>query len=281
MPRPLPVRHRVPPEGLAGLAAAARIVGAALLLVVPGWPRAREVVPPQKYGLVELGNRSAGIKVPPVAFDHWRHRARFTCRLCHVDVGFAMLAGQTGISASTNRSGYHCGACHNGEPLIGGEAVFAACSASKDIDESPDCRRCHRRRDPASLRKDYLALVERFPRKGQGDDVDWEAAETKGFIRPLDHVEGISIRRAPLKMDKEITIESSGWMTNVLFSHRKHGVWNGCEVCHPEIFAGVKKGLTKYSMPEIFEGKYCGACHGKVAFPLLDCQRCHTMPVEK
>jgi c(7)-type cytochrome triheme protein len=48
----------------------------------------------------------------------------------------------------------------------------------------------------------------------------------------------------------------------------------------PEIFVGVKKGATKYSMVEIFEGKYCGVCHVNVAFPLIDCQRCHTKPVQ-
>jgi c(7)-type cytochrome triheme protein len=42
---------------------------------------------------------------------------------------------------------------------------------------------------------------------------------------------------------------------------------------------GVSKGATKYSMVEIFEGKYCGVCHGTVAFPNIDCQRCHVKPV--
>lgn len=28
-------------------------------------------------------------------------------------------------------------------------------------------------------------------------------------------------------------------------------------------------------MVENFEGRYCGTCHGTVAFPMLDCQRCH------
>ena len=68
-------------------------------------------------------------------------------------------------------------------------------------------------------------------------------------------------------------------MQDIIYSHAKHTVWSGCEGCHPEIFVGVKKGLTKYSMEEIYQGKYCGVCHLKVAFPLLDCQRCHTKAV--
>jgi hypothetical protein len=81
-----------------------RLLAAAVLLLGPLQGQGMEVVPAYRYGLVQLGNRAAGARVPPVSFDHWSHRARFTCRLCHVDVGFAMAAGQTGISASTNRS---------------------------------------------------------------------------------------------------------------------------------------------------------------------------------
>ncbi len=54
--------------------------------------------------------------------------------------------------------------------------------------------------------------------------------------------------------------------------------WNGCEVCHPEIFMGRKRGATKYSMQEIEQDKFCGACHTTVAFPVEDCGRCHSQP---
>jgi c(7)-type cytochrome triheme protein len=68
-------------------------------------------------------------------------------------------------------------------------------------------------------------------------------------------------------------------MPDIIFSHKKHTVWNGCELCHPDIFMGVKKGNSKYSMVDISEGKSCGACHVNVAFPITDCQRCHSKPV--
>jgi adenylate cyclase len=32
-------------------------------------------------------------------------------------------------------------------------------------------------------------------------------------------------------------------------------------------------------MQDIFAGKYCGACHAKVAFPFYDCQLCHLKEV--
>src|SRR6266542_3460335 len=46
-----------------------------------------------EYGSVLLDRRASRAGVPPVTFDHWRHRARFSCRVCHVDVGFAMARG--------------------------------------------------------------------------------------------------------------------------------------------------------------------------------------------
>ena len=114
-----------------------------LLLAAPAAASAMNYEPPHRFGRVELSRRAYAAKVPPVFFDHWRHRARFTCRLCHVDVGFAMSAGQTDVSASTNRSGYHCGACHNGKTVVGGSAVFASCSAGRCV--ALRCRRCHAR----------------------------------------------------------------------------------------------------------------------------------------
>ncbi len=254
-------------------------LAAAALLLAPAAALCIDAVPAARYGQVLLGDRSATAKVPPVSFDHWRHRARFTCRLCHVDVGFAMSAGQTGITASTNRSGYHCGACHDGKTAVGGKPVFASCSAGRDVDESPTCRRCHARPDPERLQREYEAFAQRFSRKGQSGGIDWEDAEAKGHIRPIDHVEGVSIRRAPLKMDKEVAIESRGWMVDVLFSHRKHSAWNGCEVCHPEIYPSTRSGTKKTSMIAISSGESCGVCHTKVAFPIAECERCHVKPV--
>jgi c(7)-type cytochrome triheme protein len=134
--------------------------------------------------------------------------------------------------------------------------------------------------DKPKKEKQFSEYIEKFPKKGLGNTVDWEAAEAKGMIRPLDFVEGISIRRSPLKMEKEISIESRGtWMSDVMFSHKKHAVWTGCEVCHPEIFPSTKQGTVKYSMFQIVGSEYCGVCHDKVAFPIIECQRCHVNQV--
>jgi c(7)-type cytochrome triheme protein len=227
---------------------------------------------PDKHGRVVLDLFSSKAGVPPVGFDHWRHRRMYTCRVCHVDVGFAMKAGETRISASTNRGGFHCGACHDGKRKVGDHRfVFPACDGTRELDPDRACGKCHVRKDAADLRMQYAQGVMDLPRDRFGA-VDWEKAEEEGKVAPRDVLEGVSIPRAPLKMDRDVVLKPrKPWMADVVFSHRRHAFWNGCEVCHPEIYPiGVR-----YSMVEIRNGQGCGVCHSRVAFPIADCERCH------
>jgi c(7)-type cytochrome triheme protein len=128
---------------------------------------------------------------------------------------------------------------------------------------------------------DYVLFTEKLPRKGIGRLIDWEDAEARGLIQPIDFLPGVSVKRPPLTAQKDFSILSRGWMSDIIFSHKKHALWNGCEVCHPDIFPSVKKGKLKYSMFQICDGQYCGVCHDHVAFPLNDCQRCHANPVRR
>src|SRR5512139_235291 len=236
---------------------------------------------PYEYGTVVINNFSDEVDLAPVVFDHWLHRARFTCRLCHVDLAFAMKVGASRVKAVDNIKGYYCGTCHNGKMAFEDRKVFEACSREYTPADMKRCERCHSLGKEVKRETDFDKFTERFPRERFGNGIDWEKAEADGLIKPVDFLPGVSIKRPSLKIQKDFSLEPKlEGMPEIIFSHKKHTVWNGCEVCHPEIFAGVKKGTTKYSMPEIIEGKYCGVCHGKVAFPLLDCQRCHSKPVE-
>ena len=56
--------------------------------------------------------------------------------------------------------------------------------------------------------------------------------------------------------------------------------WLTCESCHPAIFPYRDIGLAGsedygITMDQVFEGEYCGKCHGTVAFALDSCNRCH------
>jgi c(7)-type cytochrome triheme protein len=234
-------------------------------------------VPPQEYGRVVMSNQTRKAKIAPVVFDHWLHRAKYTCRVCHVDAGFAMKAGGTDIRAADNAAGMYCGACHNEKA---GSRNFPACRLAGKP-ESPPCVRCHSWGTDARRERDFVTFVKDLPKGRFGNGVDWEAAEAKGLIKPADFVEGLSMRRAAMPVQKDFALSAKlQGMPDIIFSHAKHTVWTGCEGCHPEIFTGVKRGTTKYTMVEIFEGRFCGACHVSVAFPTLDCQRCHSKAVE-
>ncbi len=228
---------------------------------------------PYEYGRVVIANHSQSAGLAPVVFDHWRHRSKFTCRLCHVDIGFAMKAGATNITASTNKQGFYCGACHNGKRNYKGKAIFASCSGAA---KSAACERCHSLKKPTANERDFKAFAAKMPKKTYGNGIDWEAAESKGLIKPIDTLEGVSMQRPRLKPQKDFSIEAKvQGVSDVVFSHKKHAVWNGCELCHPDIFP-IIKGTVKYTMADIKKGDYCGVCHVKIAFPLDECQRCHS-----
>jgi c(7)-type cytochrome triheme protein len=262
------------------------LCGIFLLFVFAGMVSAQNAVKkrrplPYEYGRVVINNNSEKAGLAPVVFEHWLHRSKFTCRLCHVDIGFAMKMGATGIKAADNMSGYYCGSCHNGKRVFNNEVVFEACAKTVGAGEKTRCIRCHSLGKNVKLKYDFSDITEKFPKGRFGNGVDWEKAEAEGRVKPVDFLEGISIKRQSISAQKDFElVPKLEGMPDIIFSHKKHTVWNGCELCHPEIFVGVKRGTTKYSMIEIFDGKFCGVCHISVAFPLIDCQRCHTKPVQ-
>jgi c(7)-type cytochrome triheme protein len=261
---------------LAGLLLVALAFASATPGQVPGVKKRRPL--PHEFGTVVMNNHSEKAKLAPVVFEHWLHRAKFTCRLCHVDLGFAMKAGGTDVKAADNAKGFYCGACHDGRRSFDGGKLFESCGAGAARDT---CLRCHSQGKNVKPQRDFGALTGDLPKGRFGNGVDWEKAEQAGLIHPVDYLEGVSIRRESISAGKDFALSPKlEGMPDILFSHKKHTVWNGCELCHPEIFVGVSRGTTKYSMVEIFEGKYCGVCHSSVAFPMLDCQRCHTKPVQ-
>jgi c(7)-type cytochrome triheme protein len=236
---------------------------------------------PYDYGKAVLNNYSEKAGLAPVVFDHWLHRSKYTCRLCHVDIAFAMKTGTTDAKATDNANGYYCGTCHNGRTVSQGKRVFESCSKKLSAADTKYCSRCHSLGKNIPREYDFAKFTGRFPRERFGNGINWEMAEADGHIKLVDFLEGVSMVRKSLSAQKDFALGPTlEGMPEIIFSHKKHTVWNGCELCHPEIFMGVKKGATKYTMVEIFEGRYCGVCHRTVAFPLIDCQRCHMKPVK-
>lgn len=258
--------------GIAAVAVAAALGAAAAEPDAGGRPaavRATVEIP----GRVVLDGSSSRVAMPAVVFDHWSHRALYTCRVCHVDLGFAMRAGETRVSAETNEDGAHCGACHDGRTREDGRAVFRACWGWPRLDPARGCQRCHTGPSPGRP-AGYEAFRQRMPLDVAGD-VDWVAAGRRGLVRPADAIPGVTPRRAPMRIDRDVELRSAGtWMNDVTFSHRRHVSWIACELCHPDAFP-MRRGAARPRMEEMRAGRHCGACHASVAFPLSTCQRCH------
>src|SRR3990167_3348995 len=106
--------------------------------------------------------------------------------------------------------------------------------------------------------------------------INWAKAAKDNIITPR-HSLDPKEEEMPA-MDMDVVIEAkSDFVSDVVYPHYIHTWWLKCEVCHPAIFLPAK-GQNNMTMAGIAEGKWCGRCHGKIAFPLADCNRCHTQP---
>ncbi len=109
--------------------------------------------------------------------------------------------------------------------------------------------------------------------------VDWAKIVREGKIKPRHSLDPNEDEMPPLPMDVLIEAKSD-FVADVIYPHEIHTWWLKCEVCHPKIFIPAK-GENHMTMAGIAQGEWCGRCHGKVAFPLTDCIRCHSSPKPK
>lgn len=110
-----------------------------------------------------------------------------------------------------------------------------------------------------------------------GNKVRWVPALREGYISPRARVsEDTEVKM----LDSNVLMMETGEMPVVLFPHKPHTEWLDCSNCHEGIFKS-KAGATPVNMFQILQGRYCGRCHGAVAFPLTECNRCHSVPRSK
>lgn len=110
-----------------------------------------------------------------------------------------------------------------------------------------------------------------------GNQVKWIKALREGFINPRTNIYPETQIKV-LDLDIMLTKRNSGELARVLFPHKQHTEWLDCSNCHEWLFKS-KAGANKISMFAILDGELCGRCHGAVAFPLTQCQRCHSVPL--
>jgi c(7)-type cytochrome triheme protein len=127
---------------------------------------------------------------------------------------------------------------------------------------------------PIELTLDPDSVVSLLPRDHAGN-IDWMEALRQEIIRPRDGVDG------PREWDDggfefafDFYFRGPTEMFDAFFPHSAHTELMECAQCHPRIF---KSQGTQISMADVLAGRYCGECHGKVAFPpVTGCERCHT-----
>lgn len=118
-----------------------------------------------------------------------------------------------------------------------------------------------------------LAAFGQMPKANNGNRVDWVKALNENAIKPRFDRNDPTVNA--MVMDLNIVREVKGSMPDVVYPHKQHTQWLDCSNCHPAIFI-PQKGANQISMAAILLGQKCGVCHGKVAFPISDCRRCHS-----
>lgn len=226
----------------------------------------RRLKPPDAYGAVIMDKNTKDSKtVRPVVFPHWIHRMRYSCKACHTDMAVPLKAGSLDIKQSDIEAGRHCGKCHDGKEAFG----------------ASECDRCHAYGSPSAKNAKMEERLKDLPRDEFGNRVNWVKAVRDGKMQPKGSMAGGALLE---QLDKDIVIPAIKYPIHppdVLFPHKAHTEVLECANCHTGIFNPKQGGNPDMNMLKIISGQYCGACHGRVAFPLEDCFRCHSQPPQR
>jgi c(7)-type cytochrome triheme protein len=112
-------------------------------------------------------------------------------------------------------------------------------------------------------------------REDNGDLVAWTKALDAKQITPKPGIAADAKDEDVSDMDVELSTSGQAeW--KALFPHKPHTQWLKCDNCHGTGLFEMERGKAKITMAALGEGKWCGACHGKVAGPdLTGCAACH------
>lgn len=122
-----------------------------------------------------------------------------------------------------------------------------------------------------------LDALKGLPPSTFGNGINWVEALRRHKIEPRADQLG---KKKQFTLEMNIHMDVTGTMNDVVFPHRIHTEWLACKNCHTKIFK-MKKDGNPITMQKITAGKYCGVCHGKVAFPIANCNRCHSAKKKK
>jgi len=218
---------------------------------------------PERYGSVLMEVQKEK-KISSVVFSHWIHRVKHTCRVCHYELGFSMKANDTPILCNNGKmNGEYCARCHDGKVSFG----------PKDEQGADNCERCHNT-NASSKWEEFQKLQAKLPKGKFGNQIDWTKALDEGLIEPKDSLSGNKQKLVNINKNLTLSAEMKG-ISPAIFPHKTHEKWLDCSSCHPELFNIKKKSTESLRMINMIQGRSCGVCHLRVAFPLDDCKKCH------
>ena len=166
----------------------------------------------------------------------------------------ACRPARPGSRRRRTRPGSHCGACHDGK---GRSATGAGLRGVLRAGRAPTRRRAAHAATPGpnpAPRAEY-AFVRGAAAPSRRGYVDWEAAERRRLVKPIDIVDGVSVA-APGDEDRPGRRDPGARELD----ERRHllapqaRAWNGCELCHPEIFPVTRRGSVRFDMDEMRAG---------------------------
>ncbi len=129
-------------------------------------------------------------------------------------------------------------------------------------------------RPPIEFTLNPDSVKQLLPRDHAGN-IDWMAALDRGIIRPRPNLPGdpAPTDAAPFKFGFDFFFPGPDTTFDAFFPHSKHTEWLNCAQCHARLFPYRN---LKIQMADIFQGKFCAECHGRVSYPVLTgCERCH------
>lgn len=196
------------------------------------------------------------ISSPKGMFPHLKHLdVGYHCNQCHDVKGHKHMVINRDV----------CNACHNLKKI-----TFKKTTLPSNFDHERhaslfSCKECHPGIFPMKIGSSYITMDDIYKGKYCGACHDGEKAFPASECFKCHNIKGFG---------KELTYKVEG-IGNVVFSHKSHTAAFGCDACHPKLFA-MKKTQGKMKMDDMYNGKYCGACHnGNIASPASDCQKCH------
>ena len=261
-----------------------------------------------EYGDIILNSKAESMRkaqVGDVVFPHWFHRIRYRCDVCHEEI-FILRSGGNDINmARISEQGEQCGVCHNG--LIAWEPLECdRCHSLEPGWSAGPIQYAHRGEGQAEKTLKERALDIRIGSKAKPYSniiklasgwhpaalsesglpldryglVDWAAAIKEGKVNPIWDLNR-SGKKRETRDTKILFVTKSEFVADVLFPHDIHVYWLQCRICHDTVGGPIfekEAGKTPVDMLGIRQGKWCGRCHDKVAFPISDCNRCHNQP---